>query len=148
MLIRSSQIRTVADEAHGEACNLKTYERVVNLKMKKFLLDFQLARGFERSVVDHSRNRFDIRSGWTIAGESRHERSHACERATERRGGRERREEIDRLARAENFHGDYAGRELQSAISLQCRPHAHADVIFSIRRCRDRIDARRVCERL
>ena len=43
----SSQIHTRADEARGEGSNLKTYERVVNLKLKNFLLDFHLARDFE-----------------------------------------------------------------------------------------------------
>jgi hypothetical protein len=36
----SSQRHACADETRGEASNLKTYERVVNLKLKNFLLDF------------------------------------------------------------------------------------------------------------
>jgi hypothetical protein len=44
-ILRSSH--AVAGEARGKGSNLKTYERVVNLKLKNFLLDFQLARGFE-----------------------------------------------------------------------------------------------------
>jgi hypothetical protein len=36
-----------ADEARREGSNLKTYERVVNLKLKNFLLDFHLTRSFE-----------------------------------------------------------------------------------------------------
>ena len=107
---RTQSIAIVAG-CRAEGSNLRTYARVVNLKLKNFLLDFQRDCGEQRSIRDERRNRFDVGRRRTIDGERRHDRAHACVHARERRRRRERREQIDRLARAEDLDGDDARRE-------------------------------------
>ena len=60
-----------------EGSNLETYERVVNLKLKNFLLDFCRTRAFECAICDQRRDRLDVRSGWTIVGERWHDLAYA-----------------------------------------------------------------------
>jgi hypothetical protein len=40
--------------------NLETYESVVKLKLKNFLLDFSAMRRVQRSSRDHHGDRFDV----------------------------------------------------------------------------------------
>ena len=67
----------------------------------------------------------------------------SCVHALQRRRRRERREQIDRLARAQDFDRDDLARAsdtLRRAFSAA--RHAHADVVFLVRRGRDRVDRR------
>ena len=88
----------------AEGSNLRTYARVVNLKLKNFLLDFHRDCGAQRSVRDERGNRFDVGRRRTIVGQRRHDCAHAvaCTRSQQRRR-RQRREQIDRLARAQDL---------------------------------------------
>ena len=61
---------------------------------------------------------------------------------------RERREQIDALARGEELDREHVRREVDRARELERGAHAHADVIFAAGRRRDRVDAGGMRERL
>jgi hypothetical protein len=81
-IVRSPDRSTWCDVL--KVSNLEICERVVNLKLKNFLLDFCRASGLQRSIGDGARDRVDIRRRRSIVGERRHDRTHTrvytCER--------------------------------------------------------------------
>ena len=111
-------VRSASAGKCGEGSNLKTYERVVNLKLKNFLLDFFVARRSQAmplaiiaaiASMSGDGGRSSVSDGTIDA----HVRVHALQQ----RRGRQRREQIDRLARAQDLDRDHADRELERARS-------------------------------
>ena len=103
MLIASSVRNALATRSfavdHGEGSNLETYARVVNLKNKNSLLDFRATRAFECAVDDGARNPLDVGRRRPVVIERWHARAHVRVHGRDDRRRRQRREQIDRLAR-------------------------------------------------
>jgi hypothetical protein len=90
--------------------NLKTYARVVKLKLKFFLFDFSATRNLQRAAGDQLRDRFDVWRRRTIAGERRHLGTNTIVHALQKWRRFERRQQIERLARAQDLDRDDARR--------------------------------------
>ena len=132
----------------AEGSNLRTYARVVNLKLKNFLLDFCGDCGLKRSVRDQRGDRVDVGRRRTIDRSSaRHDRAHARVHAREQRRRR-------RAARADRSPGTRTGSRRRRRASrassarsrLERRAHAHAHVVLAVGRGRDGVDAGRMRE--
>ena len=119
--------------------------------MKNFSVDYSRARAFERRPSRSARAIAAMSGdgGRSSSSVGTRDRDEVDARARAARDVVERREQIDRLARAEQFDRDHVARAARRArAAFSAARHAHADVVFLVRRRRNRVDAGRVRERL
>ena len=83
--------------------------------MKNFSLDSRAARVFKRARLDQFRDRDDIGRRRTVVDEHRHARSHEIMNIFQRRRRCKRREQVDRLARAQQLDRDDLARTRRGA---------------------------------